>query len=146
MPKPVCIFPFTHQTKYFKYLHISLGIAQRHSSLFFKSRQRLPGTKPGQIYSYPVSRWRKARRQYLTNPRPFGKVREIEYEEHLDNSSSLGAGDTDSKDSKDNRDEVPREWYEDMEMHDLDNFDEPEPDSDGDYEGMMKLFCRKSNF
>lgn len=115
------------------------AIAQNHSTLFMKKRQRLPGLRPGQCYSYPQVRWRKSRRQYLTNPRPYGKVRKIEeIEEHLENSSSLGAADTDSKDSNREMD-VPREWfYDEIEMHEIDNFDE-EPDSDGDYEEPYSL-------
>lgn len=116
------------------FLDPQTGIAQNNSQLFMKKRQRMPGLKSGQIYSYPATRWRKSRRQYLTNPRPFGKLREIVYEEeHLENSSSLGAGDTDSKDS--HKEEVPKEWYYDeMDIHDLDTFDEPDADSDGDFE------------
>lgn len=114
------------------FLDFSTGIAQNHSALFMKKRQRLPGLKPGQVFSYPAARWRKARRQYLTNPRPFGKLREAEYEEHLENSSSLGAtADNDSKDS--HKEDVQPDWFYD-DMHDMDAFDEPEPDSDGDYE------------
>lgn len=30
-------------------------------------RQRLPGLREGQIYTYPSKRWRKKRRQYLIN-------------------------------------------------------------------------------
>lgn len=118
------------------FLDPQTGIAQNNSQLFMKRRQRMPGLKAGQMYSYPSARWRKARRQYLTNPRPFGKLREIAYEEeHLENSSSLGAGDTDSKDSQ--RDEImPKEWFYDdyAEMHDMGEFEEPDPESDGDYE------------
>lgn len=43
------------------------GLAQSPSSLYFNERQRLPGLKVGQIYSYPAKRWRKKRRQYLSN-------------------------------------------------------------------------------
>lgn len=115
------------------FLDFSTGIAQNHSSLFMSKRQRLPPYKPGQIYSYPAARWRKARRQYLTNPRPFGKLRETEYEEHLENSSSLGATlDNDSKDSHGKDQDVTSEWFYDE--HDMDGFDEPDPHSDDDYE------------
>lgn len=43
------------------------GVAQNHSNLFHDERQRLPGLREGQIYSYPCKRWRKKRRQYLLN-------------------------------------------------------------------------------
>jgi len=49
---------------YIKYI---LGVAQNHSNLFMDPRQRLPGLKEGQIYTYPSKRWMKKRRQYLSN-------------------------------------------------------------------------------
>ena len=43
------------------------GVAQNHSMLCMDARQRLPGMKEGQVYTYPSKRWRKKRRQYLNN-------------------------------------------------------------------------------
>lgn len=45
----------------------------------------MPGFREGQIYSYPQSRWRKSRRQYLMK-RPFGLLRRGE------NSNVVGTG------------------------------------------------------
>lgn len=45
----------------------------------------MPGFREGQIYSYPQSRWRKSRRQYLMK-RPFGLLRRGE------NSNVVGSG------------------------------------------------------
>ncbi|KAH8272016.1 hypothetical protein KR018_000832 [Drosophila ironensis] len=43
------------------------GVAQTHCALFMKKKQRMPGFRHGQIYTYPSSRWRKPKRQYLLN-------------------------------------------------------------------------------
>lgn len=57
------------------FLDPQTGVAQAHSSLFMDRRQRMPGFREGQLYSYPAARWRKSRRQYLTKTlRPFGSV------------------------------------------------------------------------
>lgn len=51
------------------------GVAQNHCSLFMGRRQRMPGFRNGQIYSYPAARWRKHRRQYLSKMlRPFSSI------------------------------------------------------------------------
>ncbi|XP_055686870.1 zinc finger protein DPF3 [Lutzomyia longipalpis] len=118
------------------FLDPQTGVAQNHCALFMKSRQRMPGLSSGQLYSYPAARWRKSRRQYLIQ-RPFRMLRETELESDFhhavqDGASSLGAGDTDSKDSQNVKDEVPKEWFYDMDLHDVDGFDDP--DSDFDYE------------
>lgn len=70
------------------FLDPQTGVAQRHSNLFMKKTQRLPGLREGQIYTYPQLRWRKAKRQYLNNPnsypwnyRPFGRFRENDFGE-----------------------------------------------------------------
>lgn len=116
------------------FLDPQTGVAQNHCALFHKQRQRMPGHRDGQLYTYPSARWRKSRRQYLLHQhRPFKVVREpdIDSMAGLD-GSSLGAGDTDSKDS--HRDD-PKDWYfDEMDMHDVDPFDDRDPDSDFDYE------------
>ncbi|XP_054729490.1 zinc finger protein DPF3 [Anastrepha obliqua] len=55
-------------------------VAQNHSHLFMDKRQRMPGFRQGQIYTYPATRWRKSRRQYLNKmyrfpDRPFQALR-----------------------------------------------------------------------
>jgi hypothetical protein len=49
------------------FLDSQTGVAQNHSNLFMDQRQRLPGLREGQIYTYPSKRWMKKRRQYLSN-------------------------------------------------------------------------------
>lgn len=47
------------------FLDPQTGVAQNHSHLFMDKKQRMPGFRQGQIYTYPATRWRKSRRQYL---------------------------------------------------------------------------------
>uniref|UniRef100_A0A1A9ZII3 DPF1-3 N-terminal domain-containing protein n=1 Tax=Glossina pallidipes TaxID=7398 RepID=A0A1A9ZII3_GLOPL len=62
------------------FLDPQTGVAQNHSQLFMDKRQRMPGFRQGQIYTYPAARWRKSRRQYLSKmyrfpDRPFQALR-----------------------------------------------------------------------
>ncbi|KAG5673916.1 hypothetical protein PVAND_003917 [Polypedilum vanderplanki] len=133
------------------FLDPQTGVAQNHSNLFMKRAQRIPGLREGQIYTYPSLRWKKAKRQYLTNAnaypwsyRPFGRFRENEFEsgitvgEHFSNvneDSSFRPGITDdSKDShKDEGSKGSGWYYDEMDMHEMDNYDDPEEDSDDDF-------------
>lgn len=55
------------------------GVAQNHNrSLYVAHCKRMPGHREGQLYTYPSSRWRKSKRQYLTklqNLRPFSNLK-----------------------------------------------------------------------
>lgn len=57
----------SERTMRLPFLDSQTGVAQNHSNLFMEPRQRLPGLREGQIYTYPSKRWRKKRRQYLIN-------------------------------------------------------------------------------
>ena len=59
------------------YIDSQTGVAQRHYNLQRNRRERMPGAKPGQIYSYPQKHWKKKRYQYL---RYFMQPRHIERE------------------------------------------------------------------
>lgn len=131
------------------------GVVQNRCSLFMDRRQRMPGFREGQIYSYPAARWRKSRRQYLTKIfRPFGGLTsatplvnkrfdgpvEIEPDfngaSFLEESSSLGGADTsDSKDSQNLKEDLPKEWfYDDMDINEIDALDEPKSPADDEYD------------
>ncbi|XP_017781243.1 PREDICTED: zinc finger protein ubi-d4 B-like [Nicrophorus vespilloides] len=122
------------------FLDSQTGVAQGHSSLFMNKRQRMPGTVPGQIYSYPRQRWRKKRRQYLSmNARAYGRAVDHLLDDDMHSISQVenpALQDTDSKDSQLLlKDEVSKEWfYDEQDMLDMDAYDEPDPDSDLDYE------------
>ncbi|EDW36690.1 GL22648 [Drosophila persimilis] len=79
------------------FLDPQTGVAQNHSQLFMDKRQRMPGFRQGQIYTYPAARWRKSRRQYLTKmysrfpERPFQALRK-EHEALVASGVNLGIG------------------------------------------------------
>uniref|UniRef100_A0A1I8PQU3 DPF1-3 N-terminal domain-containing protein n=2 Tax=Stomoxys calcitrans TaxID=35570 RepID=A0A1I8PQU3_STOCA len=143
------------------FLDPQTGVAQTHCALFVKQKQRMPGFREGQLYTYPSSRWRKPKRQYLHNHhhsyRPF-QYRESHHHNHhhyattagsgsssrdhhqnenaaltADGNSMSASGDNDSKDSHAN---AEKEWFhEDMEMtyhHHEDFEDDFESDNDFD--------------
>lgn len=131
------------------FLDPQTGVAQNHCALFMKRRQRMPGLREGQIYSYPSGRWRKSRRQYLIHQhRPFRVIREPDPDslQGLSTLSSSGGGgvgsgpggaqDTDSRDSHGGHgNETPKEWfYDEVNMHEIDPFEDRDPDSDFDYD------------
>ncbi|KAH8373023.1 hypothetical protein KR009_010527 [Drosophila setifemur] len=66
------------------FLDPQTGVAQTHCALFMKKKQRMPGFRHGQIYTYPSSRWRKPKRQYLLNPNQ--SYRAYQYREHHQHS------------------------------------------------------------
>eukprot|EP00099_Drosophila_melanogaster_P010906 NP_001285216.1 toothrin, isoform C [Drosophila melanogaster] len=77
------------------FLDPQTGVAQNHSQLFLDKRQRMPGFRQGQIYTYPAARWRKSRRQYLSKmysrfpERPFQALRK-EHEALVASGVNLG--------------------------------------------------------
>lgn len=130
------------------FLDPQTGVAQNHSNLFMKKTQRIPGLRDGQIYTYPSSRWRTTRkRQYLTNAnsypfnyRPFGS-----FNTEFDHQPPVGEPflaveeptfrPTITEDSKDSHQDGSKSgwYYDEMDIHDIDTFDEPEEDSDDDF-------------
>ncbi|EDW72090.1 uncharacterized protein Dwil_GK10624 [Drosophila willistoni] len=67
------------------FLDPQTGVAQTHCALFMKQKQRMPGFRHGQIYTYPSSRWRKPKRQYLLNPNH--GYRAYQYRDHTHSHS-----------------------------------------------------------
>ena len=134
------------------FLDPQTGVAQKHSNLFMKKSQRIPGLREGQIYTYPSNRWRKAKRQYLNNAnsypfnyRPFGRFRDSEFDlhpfppvEHFPpaEESTFRPGTTEDSHSKDSHKEDGSKsgwYYDEIDMNDMDNFEDPEEDSDDDF-------------
>jgi zinc finger protein ubi-d4 len=151
------------------FLDPQTGVAQKHSNLFMKASQRLPGLKDGQVYTYPnVQRWRCKKSSVKFNSRPFYRFRNADncttvvtpssnllppatssviappiasteggvsdFQALIDaESNSLGAADTDSKDSQIVKDEpMSKDWFfEDMDANDVNS--EEQGDSDFDY-------------
>jgi len=138
-------------------------VAQKHSNLYYKKSQRLPGLKEGQIYTYPSTRWRCKMNSVKFTSRPFYRFRAADtctavanlsvaasssinpvlastdgdvsdFQALIDaESNSLGAADTDSKDSQNLKDEsMTKDWfYDDMDANDVGS--EEQGDSDFDY-------------
>lgn len=147
------------------------GVAQNHSTLFMKHCRRMPGHREGQLYTYPSSRWRKSKRQYLTkihNLRPFSNFKtsgtssialgdsaelavpaESDFNASLLEESSLGATlDADSKDSHQNQpapkeEPLPKDWYYDEMALNDDDLDDPEG-GDSDYDYNVNGYKRKT--
>nr|CAD7406676.1 unnamed protein product [Timema cristinae] len=127
------------------FLDSQTGVAQNHSNLFMTTRQRIPGLREGQIYTYPSKCWRKKRRQYLSNfMQPRRKEVEIEGDLHtVSVVENLATANEDSKESVSLKDESAktkllmtgmRGIIDELDMQEMEGFDEPEPDSDYDYE------------
>lgn len=153
-------------------------IAQKHSNLYHKKSQRLPGLREGQIYTYPSPRWRCRKNTNKFSSRPFYRFRatdnctamvpsslipgppptsslsstmtsveaaEVNGDLHslIDaESNSLGAADTDSKDSQNLRDEsmMSKDWfYDDMDANDVASEEQP----DSDFEFNLNGYKRK---
>lgn len=143
------------------FLDPQTGVAQKNCHLFMMARQRIPSSLQGQLYTYPATRWRKSKRQYLQKlhhsatanvARPFLGFRSADYEDsllsvslHHDDSSSLGATcDSDLKDPN-FKDDLPKDWlYDDIEMQDLDGTDEAEQ-GDSDYDYNINGYKRKTS-
>lgn len=134
------------------FLDPQTGVAQYHSSLFFRARQRVPGLKEGQIYSYPSSRWRKSRRQYLMQTphppfpiythRPFGHL-QTTYDSENSNLDLTTANI--EPEIKDQKEDSGKEWYYDeIDMHEIESFEDHDlPDSDCDFEESYSIRKKK---
>ncbi|CAH0547639.1 unnamed protein product [Brassicogethes aeneus] len=131
------------------FIDTQTGVAQNHCALFMNRRQRIPGLLPGQIYTYPRQRWRKKRRQYLTmHSRGFHRASDVldgDIDMHsISQIENPALQDTDSKDSQLLKDDVAKEWfYDEQDMLEIDPYDEPDPDSDLDYEETYKRSKRR---
>ena len=143
------------------FLDPQTGVAQKHSNLFMKKTQRIPGLKEGQIYTYPSSRWRCKRNLASFNSRPFYRFRSSVVATHnllatipnpmiatpsttIINSESdandfqalidaeSNSADTDSKDSQVVKDEtMSKEWF--YEDMETNEINSEQGDSDFDY-------------
>ncbi|XP_047506013.1 zinc finger protein ubi-d4 isoform X3 [Pieris napi] len=122
------------------FIDTQTGVAQSHSNLFMTKKQRMPGAKEGQVYTYPSQRWRKARRQYLTmSSTRWGWIGADAAENagEGENSSGIpdGLGGDDSRDgSQTAAKDDPKEWfYDELAMEEMETGEEPDPESDEDY-------------
>ncbi|KAL4708641.1 hypothetical protein ACJJTC_008167 [Scirpophaga incertulas] len=124
------------------FIDTQTGVAQSHCNLFMTKKQRMPGAREGQVYTYPAQRWRKARRQYLTMASTRWGWNGLP-----DIADTVGDGDnssgipTDALIGEDSRDgsqtaakDDPKEWfYDELAMEEMETGEEPEAESDEDY-------------
>ncbi|XP_050356350.1 zinc finger protein ubi-d4 isoform X1 [Nymphalis io] len=122
------------------FIDTQTGVAQSHSNLFMTRKQRMPGAREGQLYTYPSQRWRKARRQYLTMSSTrwgWSAVDAAENAGEGENSSGIPDGlmGDDSRDgSQSAAKDDPKEWfYDELAMEEMETGEEPDPESDEDY-------------
>nr|XP_049701609.1 zinc finger protein ubi-d4 isoform X2 [Helicoverpa armigera] len=124
------------------FIDTQTGVAQSHCNLFMTRRQRMPGQKEGQVYTYPAQRWRKARRQYLTMSSTrwgwAGAPDSLDVTGEGENSSGVPgdalAGDDSRDGSQTAAKDDPKEWfYDELAMEEMETGEEPEAESDEDY-------------
>ena len=73
------------------------GVAQRHYNSERLKRERMPGVRQGQIYSYPQKHWRKKKYQYLKyflQPKRFDPEAEMHTISQVENPSVNPAANT----------------------------------------------------
>ncbi|CAL7938828.1 unnamed protein product [Xylocopa violacea] len=118
------------------FLDSQTGVAQNHSALFMSSRERLPGLLHGQIYTYPSKRWRKKRRQYLMHYLHPKRGPRGDTEDVGEGVETVTHVNDDSKDSVALKDEHSKDawYYDEQDMLDMDTYEEPDAESDYDYE------------
>jgi zinc finger protein ubi-d4 len=124
------------------YIDSQTGVAQRHYNSERLKRERMPGRKMGQIYTYPQKHWRKKTYQYLKyfmQPKRFDPESEMHTISQVENPSAASSAttnnippneDSNTSGGQDNKGEWP--YYDEDGFMDED--DVPEPDSDDEYE------------
>lgn len=73
------------------YIDGQTGVAQKHYNSQRTKRERMPGAKQGQVYSYPQKHWRKKRYQYLKyfmQPKRFDPEAEMHTISQIENPSA----------------------------------------------------------
>jgi len=125
------------------YIDSQTGVAQRHYNSERLKRERMPGQKMGQIYTYPQKHWRKKKYQYLKyflQPKRFDPEAEMHTISQVENPSAASSAtttniippneDSNTSGGQDNKGEWP---YYDEEGF-MDDDDMVGPDSDDSYE------------
>ncbi|XP_063388105.1 zinc finger protein ubi-d4 isoform X1 [Cydia fagiglandana] len=124
------------------FIDTQTGVAQTHCNLFMSRKQRMPGQKEGQVYTYPAQRWRKARRQYLTMASSrWGWSGASDLADNTgegENSSGIPGEALVAEDSRDGSQTAakddPKEWfYDELAMDEIEAGDDQDAESDEDY-------------
>jgi len=125
------------------YIDSQTGVAQRHYNSERLQRERMPGQKLGQIYTYPQKHWRKKKYQYLKyflQPKRFDPEAEMHTISQVENPSVATSAaptpiippneDSNTSGGQDNKGEWP--YYDEDGF--MDDDDMPSPESDFEYE------------
>ncbi|XP_048000798.1 zinc finger protein ubi-d4 isoform X2 [Leguminivora glycinivorella] len=124
------------------FIDTQTGVAQTHCNLFMSRKQRMPGQKEGQVYTYPAQRWRKARRQYLTMASSrwgwSGAADLADNSGEGENSSGIPGEALVGEDSRDGSQTAakddPKEWfYDELAMDEMETGEDQDAESDEDY-------------
>merc|ERR1711936_370726 len=134
------------------YIDSQTGVAQRHYDNERVKRERMPGLKQGQIYSYPQKHWRKKRYQYLKffmkPKRSFDPDAEMHTISQIENPSAVpGSSIIPPNEDSNASDKDGREWPyydEDGFMDDGEN-EVRSDDSDFEYEDSWSRSKRTSS-
>ena len=113
---------------------VQTGVAQKHYNNSRRACERMPGSRPGQVVSYPQRRWVKKSYQYLQH---FLLPRHLRYE--AAERAAMAASEHTSivnEDSNSNSQDKWGDYYmNDDEYAMAEPGSEPESDSDFEYEG-----------
>jgi len=116
------------------YVDGQTGVAQKHYNNSRRACERMPGTKPGQVFSYPQRRWVKKSYQYLHH---FMMPRHLRYEaaERAAIAASEHTSIVTEESNSNSQDKWGDFYMNDDEYAMAEPGSEPESDSDFEYEG-----------
>jgi len=120
------------------YVDGQTGVAQKHYNNSRVSRERMPGMRAGQVYSYPQKRWHKKRYQYLQYFMLPRHLRHLRFDPA--ERAAAGPAEHPALVSEDSNSNISQEKWGDFYMNEDDYAmqepgSEPESDSDFEYEG-----------
>jgi len=120
------------------YVDGQTGVAQKHYNNNRAARERMPGTRAGQVYSYPQKRWHKKRYQYLQYFMLPRHLRHLRFDPA--ERANAGPAEHPALASEDSNSNLSQEKWGDYYMNEDDYAmqepgSEPESDSDFEYEG-----------
>jgi len=122
------------------YIDSQTGVAQRHYNSERNKRERMPGMRQGQVYSYPQKQWRKRKYQYLKyflQPKRFDPEAEMHTISQVENPSALNtSSNIPPNEDSNTSDRSGKEWpyYDEDGFMDDDDEDPVARNSDSDFE------------
>lgn len=122
------------------YIDSQTGVAQRHYNSERNKRERMPGMRQGQVYSYPQKQWRKRKYQYLKyflQPKRFDPEAEMHTISQVENPSAMNtSSNIPPNEDSNTSDRSGKEWpyYDEDGFMDDDDEDPVARNSDSDFE------------